>query len=39
MAYWYHRTLTDQVRATVDQNGDGQITLTDFSIMVYYWTG
>jgi len=24
---------------TADLNGDGRVNLTDFSIMLYYWTG
>jgi hypothetical protein len=36
MAYWYKRTNPPQI---VDLSGDGKITLTDFSILAFNWTG
>jgi len=39
--YWLDKTLPEDTvtRNRLDQNGDGKITLMDFSIIAFYWTG
>jgi hypothetical protein len=40
-AYWYKRPISDTFKVIEKQwlNGDGKISLVDFSIIAYYWTG
>lgn len=40
-AFWYHRTLGPAfITPELERlNGDGVVTLADFSLMAYYWTG
>jgi hypothetical protein len=40
-AYWWERVLTQSAKDTVDAKlwPDGIITLRDFSVMAFYWTG
>lgn len=40
-AFWYHRPLSSAFMVIEDDrlNGDGAVTLIDFSLMAYYWTG
>jgi hypothetical protein len=39
MAYWYKRSLTEAAKNLIDLNHDGKITVIDFSILAFNWTG
>jgi hypothetical protein len=41
MAYWWDKVKTEEFLVLEEDHlsGDGELTLVDFSMMAYYWTG